>query len=536
MQARLDWCLGGRRPIEYVETIGLFAAYLILDRVTHAAARLSGEDVTEPLLLAGAITSNRSTWLITTTGGVAALLCGRARLACRWEAMEHGKVLRLMALGPLVLLAWSSSLYHYNFLAGRWHVADRMLVAGLTAASLYRPLWLIPLVIELRVIAAQFTLPFGTAVGQNIDALLITGLVGLAALYTLHLTMGTRRSSPVILLFSTALASHFFVPGAAKVTLGWIAVDHIWNLPLSAYTAGWMASTSGSWARSTAGLAKAFNQPLLLATLVVEIGAALAVVHTRLLRVWIPLAMILHVLIFAVTGFWFIAWIVLEASLLIVLWRPELRPWTAGHVTPAFGLLAATIVVLGGERLYHPPRLSWLDGPVSYGYALEGTGTSGAAYHVPLSVGAPFQQELSFVRLQLASTGDASAAYGAVGTREAYRHLHTIESFDVLARYERTLPHPAAGPGSASERFMVTLLAHINRHGPDPWFVRPPPTHFWTSRPDPVYAYQEPLARLDVIRVTALHRGTDQLFRRELVLRVDAGRDGTAHVSARAMP
>lgn len=517
------------------EAIMLFVTHLALDRVTRAAARLSAEDPTEPLLLVRAITWNPMPWLVTAVMLLCAVLGRRSQMRCRWQSVEHGVVLRLLALSSIALLTWSSSLYPYNFLAGQWHAADRALVVGLAVASLVRPLFLVAFVAAVRVIACQFTLPFGTAAGQNIDAILIVALVAIASMYVVHTFTGTRSSASVVLLLASVLASHFFVPGRGKLATGWFDLDRIWNFPLSAYTAGWLGSTSGEWARSASALARSLSTPLRIGTLLVELGAIVAVVHYRLLRAWLPMAMAFHVIVLAFTGFWFLPWLVLETGLLVVASCPSLRSWLDQNANLARGLLAAA-AVLSGARLFQPPTLTWLDGPVSYGYELEGTGTTRAAYHVPFSVAAPFEQELSLLALHLASTREATAAYGAVGTRAEYAALSAIGSWEELSHYEQALPPPSTTAGSAAEHFVVALLKHVNRDGPAPWFIRPPPTHFWSSRPAPTYAYQEPLTRLDVVRVSSLHLSDGQVFRRELVLRVEAGTDGDVQVTVRARP
>lgn len=95
--------------------------------------------------------------------------------------------------------------------------------------------------------------------------------------------------------------------------------------------------------------------------MVVELGSAVAVAHPRLLRWWLTLAIAFHAFVFASTGFWFLAWVVVEVAILVLVWAPRLRAWVAQNATPARGLLAAGVVALAGDRLYQPPTLSWFD-------------------------------------------------------------------------------------------------------------------------------------------------------------------------------
>jgi len=531
MAGRLQGASRVRDTLWGVQVVVLFVVYVVLDRLTRAAARVSHDAMQYPVLVAGAIADNVVIWLILAAVFAGALVW-RSRMWASWHALGQGVVLRRMCAVALVFAAWSSSAYHYNFLAGQWHIVDRLLVAALAVASFIRPVFLVPFAIEARVLAGQFVLPFGTVAGPNIDALIVTVLVGFAALHLTYVLTGSTRSESIVLFLSTVVASHFFVPGFGKARMGWYGVNRLWNFPLSAYTAGWLGHTSGDWARQMARLIEPFNLPFQVVTLLVELGSGIAVVHPKFLRWWLVLAVVFHACIFAMTGFWFLAWMAVEIVLLIVVWSPSLRAWVMQNATPARGFLAAGIVMFVGARLYHPPTLSWFDGPVSYGYELEGVGVSGASYHVPLATAAPFEQELSFLRLRLSGTREASDAYGAVGTRSQFEALNAITSFDELRSYERGLPPVSSRDIEASRDFLARLLEHINRDGPAPRFLWPPPAHFWNSRPPPGYTYQEPLARLEAVRVTALHRPGGQLVGRETLVTVHAEPDGSVRATS----
>lgn len=527
------WLLGADRPADLAHVVALFAFYLAFDRLTRLAAQVSADDVQHPVLVLQSILHHPVAWLVLMAGAAGAVVWRPARVWAPWRAFEHGTVLRRLAAVPLFLTAYLSSAYHYNFLASQWHPSDRLLAIGLALAALARPAFLIPVAIEARVINRQFVVPFGTEAGPNIDAVLVTILVGVAALHALHVVTGSRRTGSIVLFSSTVLAAHFFVPGATKVSLGWLGANHLWNLPLSAFTAGWLGSTSGTWARVLARLAEPLNLPIQVGTLLLELGAAIAVAHYRLLRWWLMPAIAFHIGVFALTGFWFLVWIALEVTLVVAVSLPALRSWVAENATPARGLAAAGIVMFAGARLYQPPTLAWFDGPVSYGYQLEGVGASGTAYHVPFTVAAPFEQELNFLRLSLAATREATSAYGAVGTRTTFESLNGIDSWDALRTYEQGLTPPSPTDVEVSERFVAQVLEHINRDGRAPWLLRPLPTHFWTSRPPPLYSYQEPLSRLEVVRVTALHRRGEPIFRRESLVTVEATGGGAVRVTAR---
>jgi len=104
-------------------------------------------------------------------------------------------------------------------LLGRWHAADRVLLACLAVGCVLRPVFLLPFVIESRVIASQFDVPFHTTAAQNIDALLLIALVAVAATHLWFVATGRRRSAPVILVLTAAIAVRAAQAGLRPVCL-----------------------------------------------------------------------------------------------------------------------------------------------------------------------------------------------------------------------------------------------------------------------------------------------------------------------------
>ena len=211
-------------------------------------------------------------------------------------------------------------------------------------AAIARPAFLVPFVIVVRVVNEQFLFPFGTTAARNVDDLLLMVLLVIAAAHLLFVVTGHNRTAGVVLLISAALAAHFFMPGKSKLSIGWVSAGELANLPLSSYTAGWLGHTGGRWAEILAGFYERFRLPVVAGTLLLEVGAIVAVVHPRLIRLWLPGLVVFHVMTFATTGFWFVSWIALEVGLLVVLSLPSLRSWVMENATPARGLLAVACV------------------------------------------------------------------------------------------------------------------------------------------------------------------------------------------------
>ena len=429
------------------------------------------------------------------------------------------------------LLAWQASLYDVNFIAGRIHGLDRMLVVVLAAAAIMRPVALVPFVLAVRIVNEQFLYPFGTVAAKNVDELLLVVLLCIAAGHLVYVVTDRSDSSTTVLLVGAAVASHFFWPGKGKLASDWARLTEISNLPLNSYRAGWLGHTDGAVAEAMASFFTTFRWPVVIGTLVIEAGAVVAVSHPKLLRVWIPGFMLFHIMTFVTTGFFFLSWMILEVGLLAILVLPRFARLVSANATPARALVSVG-AVLGGTVLFHPPGLAWFDAPVSYGYEIEATGESGDVYHVAISAFAPLDQDVSFGRMQLADRLAGSGGYGAISTAYELRRLEAIDDFDELAAYETELGEPP--PTDEAHDFFLAWFDHANGDsgpGPVKWFLSPP-DRFWTSRAEPNYRFDEPMVRLEVFRVASIHRRADLPPRREPVLVVEKAGAVGAIVSA----
>ncbi len=487
-----------------------FVLFGIVDRLTGALAGLTADDV-QRWSLAIAAVQRRAVWWIGLLA-VAALAATsadiRRRATGRWSELEHGTALRLLAAPMILFLAWQGSLQPFNVYADQLHLLDRGLVVALAAASLWRPVLLVPFALQFRLVSTHTEFPLHTTAWHNISELPVIVLLLIAAGHLLFVLTGRRATSVVVLGIGAALASHFFVPGKGKLLLGWLTANDVANLPLAAYTTGWLGHTDGSMAADVASVFDRFGPFVKVATLVLELGAVLAVARRQLLQPWLVGAIAFHVVTFLTTGFFFVGWILAEVGLLIILSRRDLRAWVDENATWPRAAVAV-VAVLAAPVVFHPPGLAWLDAPVSYGYRLEAVGESGTTYELPASTFAPLDHEILFKRLQFDGPGHLSGAYGALASAERLDELNGIGSLADLVALEAAQPEPDPSIRAAS---LELLSGFVEATGDDEvrsatrWLHRfRPPSSFWSSWSDDDYRFEEPLERLDVILLTRVH-------------------------------
>lgn len=523
----VPWLLGSDRPFDLALVVATFALFVVLDRLTRLLVVVELDDLGRRSLVLAAM--EHRWWLALAMVVVAGTVAWRwsDRLLARWSATADGRALRLLIAGLVVLVAWQAALYRYNWLAGRSHWPDRLLVLALAVAALARPVFLIPFVAVARIVVEQFVLPFGTTAARNVEDLLLMSLLAVAAGHLIGAFTGSDQTSSTLLIIAAAVAAHFFVPGRGKLAIGWVGVGRVADLPLAAHSVGWRGQGDGGWARDLASAYDNVQWPVKVSTLGLELGSVVAVASPRLLRWWLPACVAFHTVVFATTGFWFGAWVALELALLAMLGFRALRPVARRNATPARGLVAV-LAVLAAPLVFHPPGLAWLDGPVSYGYRLQAVDASGVRWAVPFEAFEPLDHHLAFKRLELGPRPHAVGAYGAVASRDEMDALATIDTFDELTAYESS--RALSGSVEVSTDFLEAFLVHAAR--PEASFFErvsrrlAPPAHFWTGVDGPAWDHDEPLRRVEVEVVRSIHHRGHPEQQRVLVLVLEVDADG----------
>lgn len=521
--------------------VGLLITVVVLDRATLTLADLAGDDVFSTSLLLASVQRNLIFWVVAAVavfvGGIFLTVSGDGirRLREPWHALENGTALRWLSAPLIIYTTWVGALGSFNYFSNQLYLVDRALLVAVALLAFWRPVALLPLVVLARVLSEQTLFPFFNPALQNVDDLPAFALLIVAAGHLWYVTTGRRETSPIILGLLTLLAAHFYLPGRGKLSLGWLENNNTGNLALSSYTAGWLANTDGGALRSLSDLLTSADPAIKLFTTIAELGSIIAVLTRRLSAVWLVMWILLHISIFAATGFVFIGWILLELGLLVVLLSGSLRSWVNENATLGRGVIAV-VAVLATPFLFHPPGLSWLDSPVSYGYRLTAVGESGESYEVPIAVFSPLDTNVSFLDVQVTERRPPVGAFGALATVDELRVLEQVDTFDELAVIE--LQQPVNEFTELSEDFLISFFDYANSGEGSLLRTIDPPARFLTQSPEPRFSFQEPLEQLQLFRVANIHRRSedgspvDSTLRTELVLTIEQNGSGAGRIAA----
>lgn len=521
----LRWSLGRDTASGLLAVLGFAVVYVVLDEGIDRWAQAPGSVYMESSLLLGAITEQLPLTAIGVLFAAVLAYVGRTRLMCRWADLELGVALRWFVIPLIALLTWRSAFYEYHFVYDQWHAVDRVLVAVLGLAAVARPVFLLPFVVQVTVISWQFGVLLGSTAGMNVDAPATAVLLTVGIAVLAHVVFEVRAGLTALWLSGVVVAAWFFLPGRRKVGIDWFATDPA-DFARTSETAGWLGNTSGGFNDFMVDLLSTFRWPVLIGTLVLEVGAVFAVLSRRTMLWWIPGWISLHAFIFAASGFWLFPWVIVEAGLFVAYRTPDVRAAFAGVGGVARSALAV-VMVLVGAQLFDPAGLAWIDSPVGQAYEVEVVGRDGNRYNVPLSAFEPVGLELAFMTLGIEDPLPAIGAYGALGSRWEHDALAEMMSFEEFDRYRAGFGPPDPMQQFYGRRILLDWVEYVNEHGDPGWFPASPLPRVWSARRDPVHAW-EPIERLELIRVDVLHRHDE--IRRTVVFIAEVGTDGAAAI------
>ena len=231
-----------------------------------------------------------------------------------WTFAPGGAVFRVWITIVVASLAWINATSDLNLYLNQWHTEDRWLMVLLIPLVFWRPAMVLPFLIQTLLFISQYNIPLGQYLWADQRP-----LVNQLTLFLVFLTL--RRLMPFssrlyVLVALCLLAGNYWLPGWLKLRSGWLTFGHIGFLLSNAYGAGWLPSLSEFFIGRAVQILLAFDWPIRLGTLVLELGAFMI-----LWRRWTVTAFLLgwlcfHTATFLLLGYLFWKWMLLELAVL----------------------------------------------------------------------------------------------------------------------------------------------------------------------------------------------------------------------------
>lgn len=478
--------------------------FTVLNRLLLAPCVLSNEAYSQPWLLPqiGLYYCSSPSYL----AGIGIIFVGclinRHTLWLSWSQQGIPAQFRWFVCLVALLHAWLFSSYEYNFFVAESHFADRLLVLLLGAAVVWKPFFVIPLLLFSWPIHGQFQGPLGgyawTVVYLPARLLLLFLCTILAQPFLRRVAREPKEDFALTefpLLACTLIAGHYFTPGLAKAWMGWFHNNDTHLLLVNTHAGGWLHFLETTFVDQLARNMKAMGFVLNGFTFIAEIGALLACWSGRSMRVLVAIWLLMHVAICACSSILFWPWIIIDVLLVacffgdfdplaLALSRVENEQRKQHRLILRFasvGLIATAFAWTGAVTL------AWFDSPVTYNHRFTALMSDGGELPLATSVFAPFDYPITLNNFgQVVDEPTLGVTWGAVNSRKnlaAYRAVSTTE--DVLAtESEIGVNRFDADSRKQIERFLKRFLEHgrYSENQPSWWFTTPSIIQNWRSR------------------------------------------------------
>ena len=486
----------------------LLATYLLVDSFVRRAASLSPEHYAQANLSVALL--QRLGWGWTTGLALAgAALARYGGLLCRWDELAPGRATRYFVVFLALLLVWPMSTLGYNYFYDQAYAIDRLLLCLLLVALWFRPVFIYPLALMLMAMMWQIREPLlgGTVLAHKFQVLHVLNLFGGALLA--HAVSGRRRLDDFFFLCCCFAGAAYWEPALAKLEIGWLSYGHLYRMPLAAHAHGWLSFVDAATIVSFAQAISWLDLPMGIFVLAAE-GGCLLLMWRRGVSIGLLSAVIVfHFGVFALYGFLFWTWILLDVALLAILIRDDrtqgLQIYTRPH-------LVLSIVLIGSAGLwYKPPHLGWFDTRLSYTYRLDAIGDSGRRYSLPPRFFEPYGDVFTMASFGylVPDRGVLVGPYGVTLDRAIADGLNAARTADEVFTLEQRLA-PERHKPERSQRFyefVTTYAANRNARGAQATWTRylEPPRQFWSQPRGQPYRDQEPIRQVAVREVTTLY-------------------------------
>ncbi len=507
-------------------TVVLLAAFIVLQRVMLHVCRLPEEASAHESILFECLKRGGGVLM----AGLALLFTIYPRLRQGWTQFEGGAPLRWFVGALATILAWAGSAHAYNAWYDQPHTFDRLFLIVLAALVFWRPIVALPFAGAFWAVIWQFDHPsIGFQSAQAQFTPIVNTLTLFSSAFIIRAVCGGRRMDGFLFLTLCLVAANFWVPGHAKLHLGWITHGHVYLLFPGAYTHGWLAFLDAQTVASITSTLALFDWPMRIGTLCVELGALILFLHVRVAKSFLVLSTLMLGCFFLTLGYLFWNWLALHVALWVLLFRTKPAfAWRRDLFTRG-RFVVSLFVITSATYSFAPAVLAWFDTPLVNTIRYDAVGRSGAVYELPPSFFAPYDTQMAMGSFVQSLAPALTSSYGVTYDRATADALlvartptdvlrlehaaanrttfavdaHLAEQLDELLRRTATVSNRNLAAGSHADALLALL--------------RPPP-FIWTYPHGTPYRREEPIARVRVYRVSSFFDGrTHTLFRKELL-------------------
>jgi hypothetical protein len=505
-----------RRDYVYlvVRIVIMLVAYMAFEYWLRRAVVISFAGYTQPLLVFEVLHQLVSGIIPLAGLGlvVASTTIGRKTLLNRWAVFEQSAALRLLICVITFVTAWAYSTYSYNFYFDQGHYADRLLLISLAILVWWRPVFVIPYTALLMCILGQFNYPLTDQASLLASFNLLLHALQLFSVFVLlHLVTGTRRTVDFIFVLCCLIGASYFRPGLGKLQVAWLSHPYLYFLLPGGYSNGWLAFLQPEQLTGLTQFIRPFVLPMMVFTLLVELGSLFFMAYRRLLYLYFPLCIAFHIGVMLMCGIFFWHWIVLEVALLGFFFLVRKQPL---QLNTKVHMLLALVLIVGGSVWFRSINLAWYDTNLYYGFRYEGITASGQKVMLDNRMFSPYGDLFRFENFSfLSREPQLTATYGAVNDLALATALVQARTPEEIFALEAQYPNEPYNPVPAEQfaNLIATFISNWNRHkeqNPAWWsFFEAPGQLLGFPRPNETGVWAEPIEQVNVYQITTFFDG-----------------------------
>lgn len=492
-------------PSPLLSLVGLLVLYAFLYSSIRSAAVLREREYHNAILCFRVYDSLLLVGLTTLLGLGTAL---RAKWMT-WQELDEKGLTRAFFVVIAGVLVWALSTMSYNAYFGQSYLVDRALLVVLLSLCWWRPLFLLPLSVQIGCFASQlhFPLPAGHWMWPD-KLLLLDALILAACFFMLRAVFGRFIHRSALLSGVLCLIGATYGTAAwNKALIGpelwsWVTENRVSNVFMSSYVQSrWLGFLSEAQAQALARLLSRGDIFVTSFTWIVEASALTLFFSRRWAMLLLLLLCAMHVGIVLSTGIFFWKWILLDLTLLLVLFQLKSRP----HEGPRFGWSWGCAGLCLGLLLMHQApfvKFAWRDSRYVNFARYTAVGKSGRRYPLDARFFAPYDVLSTQARFPyLTPRPTLVGTFGATGNFALGRLLdESPRSFlpTIFQKYGRVRYSERATVRFA--KFMQRFVRHRMDEPERLWALNSlaPPRHFRNSRLPGSYRFQEPITQVIV--------------------------------------
>lgn len=517
--------LPGRHPTVFlwVRMFVLLGIFVLVDYFFQGAGHLSIAAYEQPLLLLGVLERLG----VVRLGALMVLTLTLMRygsLLDPWESLELGQQQRWLVVFLAGIMAWTFSTYGYNYYYDQAHYFDRAMIVVLVPFIHFRPLFLYPFLLIVFCIMWQLGEPplgSGSIFSHYLQVLHILTLFG--ATFLIHSVTGSRRADGFFFLKCCLVAGAYWEPAVAKLEINWINHGHLYRMLLAAYAHGWVSFLEPSALVSLAKAISWFDWPMRIFVMTIEAGYLVFLWRRSVSVALLATVMVLHLGVFALYGYFFWTWVLVDAALLIIL----VRDWQARRIEiyDRHRFLISVLFIGFASVWCNPSHLGWFDTRVTYTYRFEGFGVSGKQYSIPPRFFEPYGDVFTMSNFGYLPRdhGVLVGPYGISRVPVVAESLMEATTPNEIFALESEIAGRRHDPVRAERfyAFIARYIANRNKTGGRGGALQAlhPPAQFWSFGRGEVYEGQEPIREVAVNEVTTLFDENSLVEIRSLELR-----------------